>query len=421
MAMTKVGDMERAEEDNMLQMSFNITNATSDGSSDNQYQIQMQTGLLSQSYIKYNIYSVYDSSEALKATRKELCYTGYVHGADDEAGWYDLASRTNLLVAAKETTPADEQTFRNLFAPTTLTDEISLPGEFEVLEDNLNERFERFNTLDATNASISFFLLDYDIVYENNAPNASLMVAPTTTTTATTGGNSTGRRFRLRRGAKTSGGCGDVLNVQQDKFFYGMLHWHNKERKPTPGSNDLVFPRAVRAAASSMAVVSPDVDIACFLSQYRDDVQPLMMTFDQMKTWSQTFLGATILFYVIFIVFGFAKSSSTTIKLLYTLVLAVGSAILIGYSWHLKSQVGAVIDGVKHAVSTVDCQSEHIGAVYENDDSTHAETYYMVAFGLNIGALVLGLGTYLLAGHQEDGAEFVEFDVGRFRQRVCCQ
>ena len=403
--MTSVSDMERAEEDNMLQMLFNITNATSGGSSSNQYQIQMQTGLLSQSYIKYNIYSVDESEDDLKPTRKNLCYTGYVHGADDETGWYDLASRTSLLVAAKETTPADKQTFRNLFAPTTLTDEISLPGEFEVLEDNLNERLERFNNLDAANTSIQSFLLDYDIVYENNAPNATLMVAPTTTTTATTGGNSTSRRFRLRRGSKSSGGCGDVLTVQQDKFLYSMLPWHNKERKPTPGSSDLVFPRAVRAAASSLAVVSPDVDIGCFLSQYRDDVQPLMMTFDQMETWTQVFLGSTVFIYIVFIVIGNVYVSSRVLKGSFVLVLALGCAWLIAISWHLKSQVGAVMDGVKHAVSTVDCQSEHIGAVYENDDSTHAEHYYMTAFFLNIGALVLGLGTYLLAGKEESGYE----------------
>ena len=158
--------------------------------------------------------------------------------------------------------------------------------------------------------------------------------------------------------------------------------------------------------------MSSDVDIGCFLSQYRDDVQPLMMTFDQMHTWSMVFLATTIILFLVFFVFGCVNASSHVIKLLYTLILIVGSVWLIAISWHLKSQVGAVIDGVKHAVSTVDCQSEHIGAVYHNDDSTHAETYYMGAFIVNIAAVVFGLGTYWLAGEKAEGIDYDSLDGG---------
>ena len=95
--MTSVGDMEKAEKDNMLQMSFNITNSLTSNGVQNDYQIQMQTGLLSQSYVKYNIYSNHQDGV--------LCYTGYVHGADDETGWYELAARMGVLVAARRRLP----------------------------------------------------------------------------------------------------------------------------------------------------------------------------------------------------------------------------------------------------------------------------------------------------------------------------
>ena len=400
-----VSDMEQAESDNMLRMTFNI-NETVHSDVDHRrtgVRIEMDTGVLSQSHVRYRVYETrYPKADGTDGSPDTLCYSGSVNGAGDVAGWYELGSYVSLAVAATDPI-VENNTQRNIFLPATKTENISLPAGMAVLQRTLNERLEFFNTRNTT----EYVLVAYHKVFEGLGvpPPLSLPIGPTTTTAVATtedgsGDDSTvdaststntvsGSTTTTTPAVVTFKGCSNSLSVQSDKFFYAMLAWHNKERTPRPDSDALVFSRASLAAAHSLSVVSRDIETDCFISQYRDDVQALLMSFEAVEGWSVAHLVTTI-----FVLFGvFALTRADTLAPADKVVFAIVSVLFCGYlaaiAWMLKSQIGAVVDGVKDAIPTMQCPNNHIQAIYTNDGATHAETMYTVAFSLNIVTGVL--------------------------------
>jgi hypothetical protein len=379
-----VSDMEQAEADNMLRMTFIIPNVTKhhDGSMGTQVRVELDTGVLSQSHVRYRIYEELEGTT--KASVSDACYTGYIDGASDQAGWYELGSRVSLAVSATDSS-ISENTYRSIFAPGTKTENITFPGHLKAtsLPSDFNTRLGFFNTL---NSVSTHNLLSYNEVYEGTSPpDVPLFIGTTTTTATETSGD--GDTTTTTAASTTSGvsiGCKDEMSVQPDKFFYAMVAWHNLERTPRRDSDALVFTRAAIASAHSLSVVSQNVSTECFLSQYRDDVQALMMSFVAIEGWAVGHLVTTI--FVLLGVFALTRAKSLPVadKWVYTIVSVLLCGYLAAIAWMLRSQIGAVVDGVKDAIPTSDCGSTHIQAVFSNDGATHAETMYLVSFILNI-------------------------------------
>jgi hypothetical protein len=413
-----VSDMEQAESDNMLRMSFNVSDIAHYDQSRRRVsvRVEMDTGVLSQSHVRYRVYETKNPrNDGTDGSPEVLCYSGSVDGAEDVAGWYELGSYVSLAVAATDPTRM-ENTQRNTLLPATKTQNISLPaGMKSALQSTLNERLNFFNTMNAT----QYLTFQYAEVFAGAGVPlpVSLYIGSTSTAVVTTDEGSGDEPTMDASTTTMSGstttpavvafkGCQHALKVQQDKFFYSMLAWHNKERTPRPDSDALVFSRASLAAAHSLSVVSKEIETDCFISQYRDDVQALLMSFEAVEVWSVAHLVTTI-----FVLFGvFALTRADTLAPADKVVFAIVSVLLCGYlaaiAWMLKSQIGAVVDGVKDAIPTKACPNNHIQAIYSNDGATHAETMYTVAFSLNIVTGVLAALAIVMTDSSNKGTSF---------------
>ena len=419
-----VSDMEQAESDNMLRMTFNVNDTFQSGENHKRtgVRIEMDTGVLSQSHVRYRVYETrYSKADGTGGSPDTLCYSGSVNGAGDVAGWYELGSYVSLAVAATNPSIVNN-TQRNLFLPATKKENISLPAGMKStpLQRTLNERLEYFNTRDTT----TFVMVNYASVFGGLGVPAPLPlnIGTTTTTAVVTTEEVSGDESTVDASTSTttvSGstttttpavfafkGCSNSLRVQPDKFFYAILPWHNKERTPRPDSDALVFSRASLAAAHSLSVVSQDIETDCFISQYRDDVQALLMSFEAVEGWSVAHLVTTI-----FVLFGvFALTRADTLapadKVVFTIVSVLFCGYLAAIAWMLKSQIGAVVDGVKDAIPTMQCPNNHIQAIYTNDGATHAETMYTVAFSLNIVTGVLAALAIFMTETSNQGTSF---------------
>lgn len=413
-----VSDMEQAESDNMLRMTFNISGIEHHDEDHERVsvRVEMDTGVLSQSHVRYRVYETQNPKpDGTGGSPDKLCYSGSVDGAKDVAGWYELGSYVSLAVAATDST-FTENTQRNLFLPATKTDNISLPAGMQSLQATLNDKLNFFNTLDAS----EFVIVSYASVFEDTAPDAvALNIGPTTSTAVVATEDDSGDDSTLGSTTPMSTptttpspaevafkGCSNTLRVQPDKFFYAILPWHNKERTPRPDSDALVFSRASLAAAHSLSAARRDVETDCFISQYRDDVQALLMSFEAVEGWSVAHLVTTI-----FVLFGvFALTRADTLAPADKVVFSIVSVLFCGYlaaiAWMLKSQIGAVVDGVKDAIPTMNCQNNIIQAIYTNDGATHAETMYTVAFSLNIVTGVLAALAIFMTETSNKGTSF---------------
>ena len=227
-----VSDMEQAESDNMLRMTFNVNNTFQSDENHKRtgVRIEMDTGVLSQSHVRYRVYETrYPKADGTGGSPDTLCHSGSVNGAEDVAGWYELGSYVSLAVAA--TNPSIENnTQRNLFLPATKTENISLPaGMKSALQATINERLEFFNTRNTK----EYVVVAYANVFEGLGVPAplSLPIGPTTTTAMVTTEDGSGDDSTVDASTSTttvSGStttpavvtfkaCSQPLSVQRDK------------------------------------------------------------------------------------------------------------------------------------------------------------------------------------------------------------
>ena len=177
------------------------------------------------------------------------------------------------------------------------------------------------------------------------------------------------------------------------------------DKTPKAGSDALVFGYATQAVARSIATgAATTVDSGCFLNQYRDDVQLLIMNFDELKTWAGSQIGVSIivsLFIVAVIVAPMwaangkqsatkAQTNAWAVFSLIAMVLVVGYFAVMNF--RLRDQIKAVVDGVENAIPTLTtCASEHIEVVYDSDDAPLAEMSYSISAIMMSVAGVLAL------------------------------
>ena len=78
-----VSDMEQAESDNMLRMTFNVNDTFQSGENHKRtgVRIEMDTGVLSQSHVRYRVYETrYSKADGTGGSPDTLCYSGSVNG-----------------------------------------------------------------------------------------------------------------------------------------------------------------------------------------------------------------------------------------------------------------------------------------------------------------------------------------------------
>jgi hypothetical protein len=390
-----VMDLETAEKDNMLRFRGNVT----DSGSGNNYttMFELTTGVLSQATVDYSIYQMPDGTNE-KGT---ACKRGKISGSSDRDGWNALGGYVSVALGSTAHSIA-EQSLKNLFAPTTYDTNFTMPGALPALEATVNGYLTEFVSAAAAHLTLA---IDYDAI--NGGADAANFSASIGTCEMATG-------------------TGDD-HVQGDKVFLSMLHWHGSDKTPKAGSDTMVFGYAVRAVARSIATgAATTVDSGCFLDQYRDDVQLLIMNFDELTTWAGSQIGVSIivsLFIVAVIVAPMWAASGMDSKAnaetnAWAVFSLIAMVLVVGYfaamNFRLRHQIKAVVDGVENAIpSSTACASEHIEVVYDSDDAPQAEMYYLISAWMMIVAGALALLAIILSKYRDHyglGGYFSRFD-----------
>ena len=400
-AMTNVSDMETAEKDNLLRLEFNVSgvrpqyDANDDlivGADNSRMVIQVDTGVLAQSSVRYRIYET-DELASGDIHNKTLCYSGRIAGSSDTEGYYEFATIVSTLVAATRTT-VGALSQKHVFAADVLETNITVPAMTggPDLQTTFNDHLAAFNTATLNNLNI-----DLTGVVAGPAVSVAVSIGPATTTAASNTAVS-GNNAIISGGGKADAARCSNLNVRPEKAFYAMLSFHRLTTKPKPGSDNLVFTHVARSATQSLALVDQSVDVDCFIEQYRDDVGVLMMSFDNIKGYATAQLVISVVGFVAFcgVLFGFNGVTMSFKGWMGALILATGVYLTV-FAFMLKANIGDVADGVKAAIpTTTECESEHISVVYDTDARTHAEDFYLGGAILTILATVAAIGSLML-------------------------
>lgn len=368
-----VMDLETTEKDNLLRFRGNVTN--SGVGNNHTTMFELTTGVLGQATVDYSIYQMPDG-----ATEKgPACKRGKISGSSDRDGWYTLGGYVAIALGSTAHS-IDDVSVKNLLAPTLSTANLTVPGMDPGLTGTLNEYLIEFSSATSEHLTLA---IDYDAF----------------------SGGTDGANFSASIGTCVMAyGTGDD-HIQGDKAFAAMLAWHMADKTPKAGSDALVFGYATQAVARSIATgAATSVDSGCFLDQYRDDVQLLIMNFDELKTWAGSQIGVSIIvsLFILAVIVApmWANNDSTESKNVQTNAWAVFSLIamvlVVGYfaamNFRLRDQIKAVVDGVENAIpSSTTCASEHIEVVYDSDDAPLARMSYLISGIMMISAGALAL------------------------------
>tara|TARA_B110000858_G_scaffold146360_1_gene166334 strand:- start:3204 stop:4460 length:1257 start_codon:yes stop_codon:yes gene_type:complete len=378
-----VKDLETTEKDNLLRFTGNVTNSGSGNNYTTMF--ELTTGVLSHATVDYSIYHMPDN-----ATEKgTACKRGKISGSSDRDGWYALGGYVAIALGSTAH-GIDDVPFMSLFTPTLITTNITVPGMDPGITGTLNEYLIEFSSATSEHLTLA---IDYD-AFSGGTDGANFSAGIGTCLMAT--------------------GTGDD-QIQSDKAFVAILPWHMADKTPRAGSDALVFGYATQAVARSIATgAATSVDSGCFLDQYRDDVQLLIMNFDELKTWAGSQIGVSIivsLFIVAVIVAPMwaAKKSSGSEKTptnWWAVFSLIAMVLVVGYfavmNFRLRDQIKAVVDGVENAIpSSTTCASEHIEVVYDSDDAPLAEMSYLISGIMMIVAGVMALLAIIASGYQD--------------------
>ena len=448
--------LEHAESGNLVRAEF-IVNETSQDPLDADIhtyysKFRVESGVLSQSQVRVTrIDGMYAVGSPKNVTEK-TCESFTINGPDDTTGWYRLAYEFSFAVGSTPTMLSGN-TQKNIFLPGTKPSEPDWPkGAISLLTTNFQDNLDTF-VLDNVNESASHLLTPFKnlysdgkgVYYINTSTGYVLSTTATTTTTTTTITTTTittttttttttitttaarrGRRgllgvaergvggavHRGRRGSKNNKLCGELAIVQTAKFFYAGVHFHGVDSTPRRGTEALVFTKAVKAMTNALSVVSPTIDVTCFLKQYRDDAHALLMQFEALETFGIVHIASVIVILILAAMVAHMLRSVGTMSLA-TLMLFIGTSIayVCYFSWAIGHHVKRVVDAVEEAIPSVQTcgPANGIDVMYDTDAGT-TETLYMIVFGMSIAVGACSLALILSKSERgQSGSEWNRF------------
>ena len=407
--------LEHAESGNLVRAEF-IVNETSQDPLDADIhtyysKFRIESGVLSQSRVRVTFFEGHVKYG--KVTDEQQCDVFTIDGPDDTTGWYRLGYEFSIAVGATKD-PVFKQTQRNLFAAGTMNENASWPeGANTNITSNFYTLLQSFNS--NTSAETNNLMTEFDKIsgglltwYVNGGP------AQTTTTTSTeeeSGGGDPGDDS----GSTTTAPkllCTTHGRVNSAKFFYSAIKFHGVDSTPRRGTEALVFTKAVKAMTNALSVVSPTIDVTCFLKQYRDDAHALLMQFEALETFGIVHIASVIVILILAAMVAHMLRSVGTMSLA-TLMLFIGTSIayVCYFSWAIGHHVKRVVDAVEEAIPSVQtCGSaNNINVMYDTDAGT-TETLYMIVFGMSIAVGACSLALILSKSERsQSGSEWNSF------------